>query len=473
MDLFGNDMQYYKDILENYEGSILIIDNVGKILLCSRGTCKLTGLSRDEIVGTTAYEMLDRGVFSESSLIRCLESKKPQMAYLLINHDPNRGIYAYSVPIFDETGELVRVIAFSQSESFSSEYNTYMEETSKYMRKLLNTIINTQDIPSYIAVDPHSKNIFDFALQVSKIDTHVIIYGESGTGKEVLAKHIHSNSNRRNEIFVPVNCATIPESLMESEIFGYEKGAFTGANKSGKMGLFELANNGTLFLDEIGELSPQLQPKLLRVLETGEVRKIGGKETKHLNVRIIAATNRNLLDMVKKGAFREDLYYRLNVLPLTMLPLRQRPGDIEPLVDFFLQKYNNKYKKNIQIVSEYMNAIKAYSWPGNVRELKNVVQRYVITDGNALHNTIQIIQPSSHFEQPPMPPVFEKTVSCYCDESITYKEFKQKYETAYFEKMLTQARGNVSRVSAITGLHISGLYKKFEKLGLNPKDYQK
>ena len=341
------------------------------------------------------------------------------------------------------------------------------------MRKLLNTIINTQDIPSYIAVDPHSKNIFDFALQVSKIDTHVIIYGESGTGKEVLAKHIHSNSNRRNEIFVPVNCATISESLMESEIFGYEKGAFTGANKSGKMGLFELANNGTLFLDEIGELSPQLQPKLLRVLETGEVRKIGGKETKHLNVRIIAATNRNLLDMVKKGAFREDLYYRLNVLPLTMLPLRQRPGDIEPLVDFFLQKYNNKYKKNIQIVSEYMNAIKAYSWPGNVRELKNVVQRYVITDGNALHNTIQIIQPSSHFEQPPMPPVFEKTVSCYCDESITYKEFKQKYETAYFEKMLTQARGNVSRVSAITGLHISGLYKKFEKLGLNPKDYQK
>lgn len=225
------------------------------------------------------------------------------MAYLLINHDPNCGIYAYSVPIFDETGELVRVIAFSQSESFSSEYNTYMEETSKYMRKLLNTIINTQDIPSYIAVDPHSKNIFDFALQVSKIDTHVIIYGESGTGKEVLAKHIHSNSNRRNEIFVPVNCATISESLMESEIFGYEKGAFTGANKSGKMGLFELANNGTLFLDEIGELSPQLQPKLLRVLETGEVRKIGGKETKHLNVRIIAATNRNLLDMVKKGHF--------------------------------------------------------------------------------------------------------------------------------------------------------------------------
>lgn len=473
MNLFGNDLQYYKDILENYEGSILIIDNVGKILLCSRGTCKLTGLSRNEIVGTTAYEMLDRGVFSESSLIRCLESKKPQMTYLLINHDPSRGICAYSTPIFDESGELVRVIAFSQSETFSSEYNTYMEETSKYMRKLLNTIINTRDIPSYIAVDPHSKNVFDFALQISKIDTHVIIYGESGTGKEVLAKHIHSNSKRSNEIFVPVNCATIPESLMESEIFGYEKGAFTGANKSGKMGLFELADNGTLFLDEIGELSPQLQPKLLRVLETGEIRKVGGKETKHLNVRIIAATNRNLLDMVKEGTFREDLYYRLNILPLTMLPLRQRPGDIEPLVNFFLQKYNKKYEKNIHMTPEYMNAIKTYSWPGNVRELKNVVQRYVITDGNALHNTIQIIQPSGHHEQQTMPPIFESVLSQCSDEPVPYKEFKQKYETAYFEKILTQTKGNVSKVSSITGLHISGLYKKFEKLGLNPKEYQK
>ncbi len=473
MKLPEDDLVYYRDILENYEGSILIIDNTGKILLCSRGTCKLTNLSRDEIIGTTAYEMMERGVFSESSLIRCLESKKPQMTYLLINQDPNRGIYAYSTPIFDESGELVRVIAFSQSESFSSEYMTYMEENSKYMRKLLNTIINTRDMPSYIAVDPHSKNTFDFALQISKIDTHVIIYGESGTGKEVLAKHIHSNSNRSNEIFVPVNCATIPESLMESEIFGYEKGAFTGANKSGKMGLFELANNGTLFLDEIGELSPQLQPKLLRVLETGEIRKIGGKETKRLNVRIIAATNRNLMDMVKEGTFREDLYYRLNILPLTMLPLRQRPGDIEPLVNFFLQKYNTKYGKNIQMAPKYMSAINAYSWPGNVRELKNVIQRYVITDGNALHNTIQIIQPPDNHVPAEKVPLFENTLSQYYDEIIPYKEFKQKYETAYFKKALEEMRGNVANISAVTGLHISGIYKKLERLGLNPKDYQK
>lgn len=473
MELFGNDLQYFKDILENYEGSILIIDNIGKILLCSRGTCKLAGLSRDEIVGTTAYEMLDRGVFSESSLVRCLESKKPQMTYLLINHDPNRGIYAYSTPIFDESGELVRVIAFSQSESFSSEYSSYMEENSKYMRKLLNTIINTRNEPTHIAVNPESKNTFDFARQISQIDTHVIIYGESGTGKEVLAKYIHANSTRSNEIFVPVNCATIPESLMESEIFGYEKGSFTGANKNGKIGLFELANHGTLFLDEIGELSPQLQPKLLRFLETGEIRKVGGKETKQLNVRIIAATNRNLMDMVKNGTFREDLYYRLNILPLTMPPLRQRPEDIEPLVDFFLRKYNKKYNKNIHLTPEYMNAIKAYSWPGNVRELKNVIQRYVITDGSALHNTIQIIQPTGSHETARQTPLFENTFARHYDEPVAYKEFKQKYETEYFKNILEQTKGNVSKVSAITGLHISGIYKKLEKLGLNPKDYQK
>lgn len=473
MKLFEDNLQYYQDILEYYEGSILIIDNTGKIVLCSKGTCELTNMSRNELVGVSAYELRERGVFSESSLIQCLETQKPQMTYLLINGDPSHGIYAYSRPIFDETGKLIRVIAFSQGESFSSEYNTYMQENSEHMRKLLNTVINTQNEPTYIAANPESKNTFDLARQISQIDTHVIIYGESGTGKEVLAKYIHANSQRNKEIFVPVNCATIPESLMESEIFGYEKGSFTGANKSGKIGLFELANNGTLFLDEIGELSPHLQPKLLRFLETGEIRKIGGKETQQLNVRIIAATNRNLLEMVKEGTFREDLYYRLNILPLTMPPLRQRPEDIEPLVDFFLRKYNKKYNKNIHLTSEYIDAIKNYPWPGNVRELKNVIQRYVITDGSTLHNTIQIIQPTSSHEPIERVAPLENNFSEYNDETIPYKEFKQKYEAAYFKKVLEQTNGNVSNISAVTGLHISGIYKKLEKLGLNPKDYQK
>ncbi|WP_418746458.1 sigma-54 interaction domain-containing protein [Frisingicoccus sp.] len=472
MEPFGNDMAYFEDILENYEGSILITDSKGIILLCSRGTCNLTGMSREDFIGVSAYELRERGVFSESALVDCIEAKEPRMTYLLVNGDPDHGIYAYSRPIFDENGKLIRVIAFSQGEAFSEKYNSFMQENSEHMRKLLNTVINSRNEPSYIAVNSESKSTFNFAQQIAQIDTHVIIYGESGTGKEVLAKFIHAKSQRNKEIFVPVNCATIPESLMESEIFGYEKGSFTGANKNGKMGLFELANNGTLFLDEIGELSPQLQPKLLRFLETGEIRKIGGKETKQLNVRIIAATNRNLLKMVKEGTFREDLYYRLNILPLTLPPLRQRPEDILPLAEFFLNKYNKKYGKDVHLADKYLDALVSYSWPGNIRELKNVIQRYVITDGVALHNTIQIIQPNDN-EPAAVVTSFENYLSKHTGKTMTYKEYKKGCEMTYFENLLKENKGNMSRLSAITGLHISGIYKKLEKLGLNPKDYQK
>lgn len=222
--------------------------------------------------------------------------------------------------------------------------------------------------------------------KVSKTDSTIIILGESGTGKELFANAIHANSPRKTKAFIKVNCAAIPENLIESELFGYEKGAFTGAVTS-KPGKFELANNGTLFLDEIGELPLPVQSKLLRAIQEQEIERLGGTKTIKINTRIISATNRNLEDEVQNGQFREDLYYRLNVMPITIPPLRDRKEDINLLVHFFIEKFNRKIGGNIQsISSSSLKKIQEYNWPGNVRELENIIERsYILSSGSKLN----------------------------------------------------------------------------------------
>lgn len=215
----------------------------------------------------------------------------------------------------------------------------------------------------------------NLAIQAAKCGSNVLILGESGTGKELFARAIHEMSIRKKEPFIAINCAAIPENLLESELFGYENGAFTGANKGGKPGKFELANGGTIFLDEVGDLSLHLQPKLLRVIEYGQLERVGGIKSIKLDVRIIAATNKDLEVMAEKGEFREDLFYRLCVIPIMIPPLRNRPEDIILLAEHFLSKYNEKFKKNVITISEEVKKqLLLYDWPGNVRELENVIE---------------------------------------------------------------------------------------------------
>jgi len=222
------------------------------------------------------------------------------------------------------------------------------------------------------------REVKDRALRIAKTDSTVLITGESGTGKELIARAIHSESLRRNGPFISINCAAIPETLLESELFGYEEGAFSGAKKGGKPGKFQLAHNGTLFLDEIGEMPLYLQTKLLRVIQEKVIDKIGGPQPVEVNIRIIAATNKNLEESIRKGEFREDLYYRINVIPINIPPLRDRKEDIYPLAEYFLKKYNGIFKKNIKGFSmEVAAVISKYNWPGNIRELENVVEYMV------------------------------------------------------------------------------------------------
>jgi len=244
-------------------------------------------------------------------------------------------------------------------------------------------------LPGIIGKSPKMQKVFDLVQRVAPTQANVIIYGESGTGKELIARAIHQMSKASAHPFVPITCSAIPETLFESEVFGHEKGAFTGAAQA-KTGLFELAHNGTAFLDEIGELSPLIQTKLLRVLQERELKRVGSTETIRINVRIISATNKDLEQEVLAGRFREDLFYRLAVVPIRMPPLRERKEDIPLLVEYFLDKYSREFGKEVRSISSYaMQVLMEYDFPGNVRELENIIER-----GVALANS-NIILPES------------------------------------------------------------------------------
>ena len=246
-----------------------------------------------------------------------------------------------------------------------------------------NTLLKQQlrkkyQFDNFIGDSKPIQKVFELIERVADTDSTVLITGESGTGKELIAKAIHYNSYRRDKPMIVINCGAIPEELLESELFGHEKGAFTGAHKM-RVGRFEMANGGTIFLDEIGDMSPNLQVKLLRVLQEQKFERVGGTRTLEIDVRIIAATNKNLINAVNKGKFRQDLYYRLNVIPMKVPPLRMRKSDIPLLVEFFVAKFNKQKQKHISgFTQKAMNALMEYSWPGNVRELENLVERLVI-----------------------------------------------------------------------------------------------
>lgn len=243
--------------------------------------------------------------------------------------------------------------------------------------------LKEQDIvlDDIIAESPEMKNLLALVNRIAAYDSTVLILGESGVGKEVIANFIHLNSSRSHEPYIKINCTAIPESLLESEFFGYEPGSFTGALRQGKAGIFEVADNGTVFLDEIGDLPLSLQGKLLRVLQEGEVMRIGGTKIRKVNLRIITATNKSLLGLVNKNLFREDLYYRLNVIPILIPPLRERRDDIVSLLNYFKEKYQIKFLIRKYFTPEAYDLLINYEWPGNVRELRNVVERlFVMTE---------------------------------------------------------------------------------------------
>ena len=285
----------------------------------------------------------------------------------------------------------------------------------------------------------------------------VLIMGESGVGKEMVARAIHRNSLRRDEPFVQVNCAAIPEELIESELFGHEKGSFTGATEK-QIGKFELAHKGTIFLDEVGDMSLKTQAKVLRVLQEGEVERIGSQKTLQVDVRVIAATNKDLEQAIEEGAFREDLYFRLSVIPVRVPPLRERPDDIAPLVEHFIEYFSNEHNfKKKALAPEAREAMKRHPWRGNVRELRNAIERLLImVEGSEikLEHLADVLRRAG--ESASAAPV-----------TGSLKDFKESAERAYLVQKLRESRWNISATAAAIGTPRSNLYKKLEQYGIS------
>ncbi|MGG0317966.1 sigma-54 interaction domain-containing protein [Priestia megaterium] len=378
-----------KAIFETSYDVMYVSDGEGNTIRASSACLELWGKKENELIGRNVIDLEKEGIYTPSITRLVLEQRKKVSAIQTTKE--GRRLMVVGTPIKNEQGEVIRVINASRDITEVSQMQSEIIEMKRliagYKQELMELKKDKTEKVKLISYSKKMEKTLELARRVANVDSTVLILGESGVGKEMVANLIHETSDRKNSPFIKVNCGAIPENLLESELFGYEGGAFTGAKKEGKMGLFELANKGTLFLDEIAEMPLALQVKLLRVLQEREVMRVGGVKPVAVNVRIIAATNRNLHEDVQKGNFREDLYYRLNVIPLSILPLRERREDILPLASYFIEQFNQKYLTKKTLSAETAEAFELYNWPGNVRELQNIVERLIVmSDGDEIQH---------------------------------------------------------------------------------------
>lgn len=352
-------------ILDNSTDGICITDGSGSIIKCNQSFRQLFDVRKD----TPDYI---------KDIARQVEAKGRSHNIMETSKDNKNSLIITANPIKNSSNQIERVVINVKD---MTEFDALRSELAK-TKSILENIHLSERSETFIAKSPEMERLLETVQQVAKVDVTVLLSGESGVGKEEIAKLIQQSSPRSEEPFIKVNCGAIPESLMESELFGYEGGAFTGALKKGKAGLFEQANNGTIFLDEIGEIPNHLQVKLLRVLQEMEITRVGSAKTTKIDVRVIAATNRDLKELVLEGRFREDLFYRLNVIPISIPPLRRRVEDIPILIDAYARMFAAKYHKHLKFTKKAIQVLTNYQWPGNVRELVNMIERIYVTASN-------------------------------------------------------------------------------------------
>ncbi|NSL52177.1 sigma-54 interaction domain-containing protein [Calidifontibacillus erzurumensis] len=361
-------------LLNSLSDGITISNKDGKIIFQNDLDIEIVGIN---CINRYAKDLVAEGEMSDSLTLKVLETKEDVTIFQTFLN--NKCFLVTGKPIFDEVGELQYVLIItrdmSRLKNLEEEVKKLEIQNERFKQRIEELNNQEQKKMNIVAASPAMQKVLKRILRVAEVDSTVLIEGESGVGKEEVAKLIYLNSRRNTKQMLTINCSAIPESLLESELFGYVEGAFTGAKKGGKAGIFETANGGTIFLDEIGEMPLQLQAKLLRVLQESEVQRIGSTKPIPIDVRIIAATNRNLAEMVQQRSFREDLYYRLNIIPIEIPPLRERREDIVPLVYHFLRIFEQRYHIHRTLDKEALKVLEEYDWPGNVRQLKNIIER--------------------------------------------------------------------------------------------------
>ncbi|MGI6129147.1 MAG: sigma-54 interaction domain-containing protein [bacterium] len=358
---------------------------------------ELVGISSDEVIGKKVSHLVEGGILSSPTLTEIIQRTKQPASIIQKMSLTGRELLLSGNPVFDQQGSLLFIVATLRDMTDLNQVRKELEQRTaetRYYRDELARITKSNTAKVFYRSKAMS-DIIDLATRVAPFDTTILITGESGVGKEVVARYIHDLSARREGPFVEVNCAAIPEQLIESELFGYEGGAFTGARKQGKPGLFEVAHGGTLFLDEVADLSSSTQARLLRVLQDKTVRRVGGVDKIEVDCRIVAATNKDLEYMVQTNEFREDLYYRLKVVPIRIPPLRERKEDIAALTFHFIQQFNKRYGFAKSIEPDVLQMFYGHSWPGNVRELEHTIERLLVTSVGSKIGVEALVQSAS------------------------------------------------------------------------------
>ena len=399
----------FKTVINSLDDSILITDSNSKVIYVNPNYKNNTGIAPEQILGKKISDIVAEGsLFTGGAVLDVLRTKEKafRLSSVNVTTPPQTG-YVVGVPLLDKKGNVKQVIASSRPifslQSLQEDFEKFLQEANALRKKQSNTRIvkRAEDSAStsgkLIGTSSALKALYRTIEKVAPSNGTVLVTGESGVGKEIISDEIYRLSSRSDKPFIKVNCASIPLNLLESELFGYEKGAFSGANNTGKKGLFELANGGTLLLDEIGDMPLDLQAKLLRAIQNKEITRVGGTKKINLDIRF----NCNLREKIKEGSFRQDLFYRLNVIPITIPPLRERKEDIEPLSEYFIQYYGKEKGSYLKLSSGNYNMLKAYDWPGNVRELENVIEYLTIctsTNGEVDNSLLEGIMDIKHEE---------------------------------------------------------------------------
>ena len=446
------------DALDHMKGALLICNRDREVIYYNDVVCQALDIPEQRLKHANMDDLAAEGYLLDSASIRAFDTGRLSIRY--VRGRMNIPILTVSNPVLDENGEVEMVVAISFDEKLTELVAREMVRARQPSGGLPGPVEGSDDI---IAQSPCMKRILNFLTRISAVDSNILLTGETGSGKEVLARFAHRQSTRRNEVFIPVNCAAIPETLIESEFFGYEKGAFTGASKQGKAGIFELADGGTVFLDELGEMPLPLQAKFLRVIETGEVTRLGGTRSKKVNFRLIAATNRDLEEMCDRGTFRRDLYYRLNILSVRLPPLRERREDILPLARHFLAKLNEKHGKTKIFSHAAMDWMLDYDWPGNVRELRNVVERLFVTSVSDILENPREQEYAAGWERTGERRAPETREPQREEGEVPLRRAMEEYEKRLVLEALDECGGSVARAAERLRIHKSVLYRKLER----------
>lgn len=444
-------------IFDNSFDEIFVIDGRGVARKINRAGESYYGVRTDELIGRNVLELEEQGFFSPS-VTRMVFDRKERVTITQKTRS-GKELIVTGNPVFDEHGNIVRIVINSRDVSELTELRRRLKETERlaeaYRRQVMELESDKSERREVVARSEDMVRLLEMVDRVAGVDSTVLITGESGVGKGIIAHRIHKLSPRGEGPFVSINCGAIPENLLESELFGYAPGAFTGARKAGKKGLIQMGEGGTVFLDEVAELPLNLQVKLLHVIQQKSVTPVGGTAPQRVDVRFIAATNRDIKQMVRDGGFREDLYYRLNVIPLEIPPLRQRREDIIPLAEYCLESINKKYGMSKKLAPQTREMLERYSWPGNVRELENIIERVAVTA-----DTTEV--KPSHLPNYVLNHLSKQHNKVYVPELCPLDDAVQEVERQLLEKAF-ERYGNTYRMAEALGINQSTVVRKMKR----------